>query len=75
MNAGNSHPGTELWNADVPIGTPGPVPIIANAVLFTGGLDGTIRAHRTVNGSLLWIWRASAGESCSAKARVCGRID
>lgn len=53
--------GQILWNVDVPIGIAGPGPTIANDLLFTGGLDGIIRAYALKDGSLVWSYQAPAG--------------
>ena len=53
--------GQILWTVDVPIGIAGPGPTIANDLLFTGGLDGIIRAYALKDGSLVWSYQAPAG--------------
>ncbi|MGH2551415.1 MAG: PQQ-binding-like beta-propeller repeat protein [Thermomicrobiales bacterium] len=61
--------GAVIWNVDVPIGIAGPGPTIANDVLFTGGLDGIVRAYNTADGSQVWSYQTTAGiNACYAIA-------
>ena len=53
--------GDVIWNVETVTGLAGPGPTIANDVLFTGGLDGIVRAYSTEDGTLLWSYQAAAG--------------
>ena len=53
--------GEVVWNVDVSTGIAGPGPTIANDILFTGGLDGIVRAYRIDDGTLVWSYQAAAG--------------
>ena len=55
----NALTGEIVW--DVETGVAGPGPTIATDVLFTGGLDGIVRAFGTDDGTLLWSYQPSAG--------------
>lgn len=52
--------GKILW--DVEIQTPAyAAATVVNDLVFTGGLDGVIRAFKTSDGSEVWSWQAPAG--------------
>ncbi|CAN5648991.1 PQQ-binding-like beta-propeller repeat protein [soil metagenome] len=53
--------GDYLWEIETPTGIAGPGPTLANDVLFTGGLDGILRAYSTADGTLLWSTQMTGG--------------
>ncbi len=53
--------GRIIWDVEIPTGIAGPGPAIANDLLFTGGLDGIVRAFNLTDGSLAWSYQTAAG--------------
>lgn len=57
--------GDILWDTTYRTGLAGCGPTIANDLLFTGGLDGIVRAISLADGSLVWSWQAPNGINTS----------
>lgn len=53
--------GEILWDVEIPSGTAGPGPVVANDVVFIGTLDAIVRAYNTSDGSEVWRVQTSAG--------------
>lgn len=53
--------GEYLWNTELPSGTNGPGPTIANDVVFIGTLDGIARGFNIADGTEVWRSQTSAG--------------
>ena len=56
--------GEILWSVDIPTMVLGGVTLV-NDLLFTGGLDGVVRAYSTTDGSLVYTYQATAGINTS----------
>jgi alcohol dehydrogenase (cytochrome c) len=56
--------GEILWSVDIPTMVLGGVTLV-NDLLFTGGLDGVVRAYSTTDGSLVFTYQATAGINTS----------
>jgi outer membrane protein assembly factor BamB len=52
--------GSILWDTDLPSGALGGATVV-NDLVFTGGLDGRIRAYNTADGTLAWSMQTAAG--------------
>lgn len=52
--------GATVWSKDLPT-TPFGATVVANDVVFTGGLDGIVRGHRTDTGEEVFRFQAPAG--------------
>src|SRR5690606_21459529 len=52
--------GEILWDVEEPTGSLAGATVV-NDVVFTGGLDGVVRAYSVEDGSLLWTYQATAG--------------
>ncbi len=52
--------GEILWDIEEPTGSLAGATVV-NDVVFTGGLDGVVRAYNVEDGSLLWTYQATAG--------------
>lgn len=52
--------GKILWDAEQPTGTLAAATVV-NDLVFTGGLDGVVRAYSTKDGTQVWAYQASAG--------------
>ena len=52
--------GEILWDVAEPKGSLAGATVV-NDVVFTGGLDGVVRAYNVEDGSLLWTYQATAG--------------
>jgi glucose dehydrogenase/plastocyanin len=53
--------GETIWDVEIPAGTAGPGPVVANDVVFIGTLDGIVRAYNTADGTEVWRVQTSAG--------------
>lgn len=53
--------GQIIWDVELPTGIAGPGPTIANDLLFTGTLDGIVRAFSLADGSQVWSMQTAAG--------------
>jgi glucose dehydrogenase/plastocyanin len=53
--------GETIWDVEIPVGTAGPGPVVANDVVFIGTLDGIVRAYNTADGTEVWRVQTSAG--------------
>jgi outer membrane protein assembly factor BamB len=60
MTALNIFDGTVKWNADMAAGNVSGT-VVANDVVFAGGLDGIVRAYKTDDGSVLWSYDTGVG--------------
>ena len=52
--------GEIAWDVAEPTGSLAGATVV-NDVVFTGGLDGVVRAYNVMDGSLLWTYQATAG--------------
>lgn len=52
--------GKVLWDVELPAPLYAAATVV-NDLVFTGGLDGVIRAHKTDDGSAVWSYQATAG--------------
>ena len=52
--------GDVLWDVEQPTGTLGGATVV-NDLVFTGGLDGVVRAYSTSDGTQVWTYQAGAG--------------
>jgi outer membrane protein assembly factor BamB len=52
--------GSMLWEVDLPAGALAGATVV-NDLVFTGALDGRVRAYHTADGSLVWSAQASSG--------------
>jgi outer membrane protein assembly factor BamB len=53
--------GQIIWDVELPTGIAGPGPTISGDLLFTGSLDGIVRAFKLENGEQVWTSQTSAG--------------
>lgn len=53
--------GQIIWDTEIGAGIAGPGPVISGDLLFTGTLDGIVRAFSLVDGSEVWSVQTSAG--------------
>jgi len=53
--------GQIIWDVALDYGIAGPGPVISGDLLFTGSLDGIVRAFSIVDGSQVWTSQTSAG--------------
>lgn len=53
--------GQIIWDTEIGAGIAGPGPVISGDLLFTGTLDGIVRAFSLVDGSQVWSVQTSAG--------------
>lgn len=60
LTALNIFDGTVKWNADMPAGNVAGS-LVSNDLVFTGGLDGVVRAYTTADGSLVWSYDTNVG--------------
>lgn len=54
--------GTVLWTVDLPSGALGSA-TVANDVVFTGTMDGLVRAYNVADGSPVWSYQTASGIS------------
>ena len=52
--------GEIIWDVEQPTGTLASATVV-NDLVFTGGLDGVVRAFSTADGSQVWTYQAAAG--------------
>ena len=52
--------GNVLWDVEQPSGLLAGATVV-NDLVFTGALDGVVRAYGTADGTLAWSWQAGAG--------------
>ncbi|MGB3327819.1 MAG: PQQ-binding-like beta-propeller repeat protein [Thermomicrobiales bacterium] len=52
--------GKILWDVEQPTGTLASATVV-NDIVFTGGLDGVVRAYKVADGSQVWTYQAAAG--------------
>lgn len=60
MAAVDARNGNILWQIDVPSGVLAAATVV-NDLVFTGSLDGVVRAYSTADGTLVWSTQATAG--------------
>jgi outer membrane protein assembly factor BamB len=53
--------GQIIWDVELPSGVAGPGPTISGDLLFTGSLDGIVRAFKLETGEQVWTSQTSAG--------------
>lgn len=57
----NGSNGQIIWDVTLPTGIAGPGPTIAGDLLFTGSLDGIVRAFSLADGTQVWSAQTAAG--------------